>query len=724
MVKSKLPDFSNIKEPKVITWKGEDEEQKIMTLYNAAIDEVKPVIKSLSTTVYRDAYSPSISIRDEFDRADYDLYRPGEAIPTDDKGMIQASMRAYKKSGNGIIKNIVDLMTDFTIQGIDVAHPNKKIEKVLKFWFNKIVKGKDRSEQFVSLMCRASNVIIKRDTAKLPLTVVRKMYKTTSSPNTEYVDEETTVENREFPIAYTFLHPLSIQVDNPELSMFAGNKKKSFSLIIPPKLSQSILHPVTTEQYRLVDLIPGKIVDSIRAGTKVIPLDKDKVEAYYYKKDDWEVWAQPMIYTVLSDLKHLEKLKLADLSALDGVISQIRIWKIGDIAKGIKPNAQAMQKLATTLMNSVSGGIVDLMWTEDLQFQEVSSNLHNFLGETKYIPILNAIYTGLGIPPLFTGSSNQGSFTNNFLAIKTMIERLESLRNLLREFWNREFEIVAKALKLDKMPTLTFDRMTLNDESSVLQLLLHLVDRGYLSIETVQEMVGANPEVEEFRIRREWKEQKNGKRPPKASPFHKAEWQETWIDSFVKLGELTPSEVGIELQPRKNGEESPVEKKLSVESQLPDKLPNDMGGRPNGKKDSVKRKQKEVKPRRSVQSLIKLMSWATDTQNKVSETVTPIYLGMQKKKNLRQLTDNEIVELEKLKLAIFASIPPYEHVSESSITSILTDKDIIIPETVSVLVKGLILDYKTNVNEEITIDKVREMQAIAYSVYNLDEAED
>ena len=57
----------------------------------------------------------------------------------------------------------------------------------------------------------------------------------------------------------------------------------------------------------------------------------------YYKKDDWMLWSNPMIYAILDDIMMLEKMKLADIAALDGAISNIRLWKLGSLEEKILP---------------------------------------------------------------------------------------------------------------------------------------------------------------------------------------------------------------------------------------------------------------------------------------------------------------------------------------------------------------------------------------------------
>ena len=67
---------------------------------------------------------------------------------------------------------------------------------------------------------------------------------------------------------------------------------------------------------RLTALLPPDILKAIKDGETIIPLDPEKVSVHYYKKDDWLVWANPMIYAILDDIIMLEKMKLADISAL------------------------------------------------------------------------------------------------------------------------------------------------------------------------------------------------------------------------------------------------------------------------------------------------------------------------------------------------------------------------------------------------------------------------
>ena len=51
-------------------------------------------------------------------------------------------MQAYDKVG--IIRNVIDLMSDFASQGLAIVHPNKTIEKFYRKWWQE-GGGVDRS---------------------------------------------------------------------------------------------------------------------------------------------------------------------------------------------------------------------------------------------------------------------------------------------------------------------------------------------------------------------------------------------------------------------------------------------------------------------------------------------------------------------------------------------------------------------------------------------------
>ena len=88
----------------------------------------------------------------------------------------------------------------------------------------------------------------------------------------------------------------------------------------------------------------------------------------------------------------LEKMKLADMSALDGAISSIRLWRLGDFEHKVLPTKAAIDKLRNILASNVGGGTMDMVWGPELDFKESNTQIYKFLGTEKYQPELNSIF--------------------------------------------------------------------------------------------------------------------------------------------------------------------------------------------------------------------------------------------------------------------------------------------------------------------------------------------
>ena len=256
----------------------------------------------------------------------------------------------------------------------------------------------------------------------------------------------------------------------------------------------------------ILETLPVNVKNAIKQGKKKIELEKDRLSTFYYKKDDWQQWAHPLTYAILDDIIMLEKMRLADLSALDGAISNIRLWTLGSLDHKILPNKSAINKLRNILASNVGGGTMELVWGPELSYTESNSQVYKFLGSEKYTSVLNSIYAGLGVPPTLTGmASNGGGFTNNFISLKTLVERLQYGRDQLTKFWEAEVEFIRKSMGFRKAAHITFDQMSLSDEAAEKNLLIQLADRDIISQETILERFKEIPSVEKMRLKREQK---------------------------------------------------------------------------------------------------------------------------------------------------------------------------------------------------------------------------
>ena len=526
-------------------------------------------------------------------------------------------MQAYDKVG--IVRNVIDLMGDFSSQGLTLVHPNKTIEKFFRKWFKEIG-GLERSERFLNYLYRCGNVIVKRRTAKISKKKEAELRRSTAA---DIVIEPDKIKKREIPWAYDFLNPLAVEVKDPQVSSFTGDLE--YVLKISKFTLNSFMGSKTQAPPKL---LPNNVRKAFEQGEREILLDKEKIEVFHYKKDDWHLWSNPMIYAILDDIIMLEKMKLADIAALDGAISNIRLWTLGDLDHKIIPTKAAINKLRDILASNVGGGTMDLVWGPEIDFKESSTQVFRFLGSEKYQPVLTSIYAGLGIPPTLTGAISGGGYSNNYVSLKTLIERLEYGREILTGFWEKEIALVQKAMGFRLPAQIHFDSIILSDEAAEKQLLVQLADRDIISHETLLERFREIPSIEKIRVRREERTRVNDAlSPKKAGPYHNPQHKEDVakialtkdvLDTDIYLNDLglPPSEVQQinEVQEVENPPEITQDKQ-------PDNPDNPDGGRPKNSRDTQKRKQKRVLPKSSDKVSTACTLWAYEAQKTIADLV-------------------------------------------------------------------------------------------------------
>lgn len=664
--------------------------------------------------------TPNSTVLSEYNRGDYEYFRPNELLPRTTMEKIGASMKAYDDFG--IIRNIVDLMGDFASQGVRIAHPNKKIQRFLNSWFKK-VHGQERSNMFLNMLYRCGNVVVRRLEGKISLKTAREM--TTAVNGIPNFDKQKQ-EKRQIPLRYVFYAPPAIELVGGDLAAFCDTKLYALKL---SGVASRIKRTGISNQKdvdRLVADLPPEIQQAIKTGQKYVLFEnQDQIHVYHYKKDDWDTWAKPMIAPILKDLYMLDKLKLADLTALDGVVSSIRVWTLGhlDGPNSILPNKSALDKLRSEISQNTTGGVQNLVWGPELKMTETSSNAYNFLGKEKYEPTLEAIYTGLGIPQSLVGSGGTG-FTNNYMSLKTLIERLEYGREVLVSFWDNELKLIQEAMGHQEPGTVIFDDMVLSDEAAQSTLLLQMIDRNLISDETARDRIKINNDIEEVRIRRENKDR--GQRlPEKAGQFHNPHIVDDYKKILLQGGSVAPSELGITLEPKKQGEKTKNEQQMEMQTKIAEtrQKGSTLNGRPKNANDSVKRKQKKVLPKAKADfTLASLYLTANEKYKAVSDILSKSFLDGLNKKNLRMLTVAEFNGLEKLKFAVFSNFDPMLEVNEENVYSIL-ENNANLNKDISLTYSGLLKEFINTSNREPNTEERRSLEISAYIIHFNESAE-
>ena len=677
--------------PLFTTWKENDPESFSEAVKKSGLRD-HSITKASNT--FQNISAPNVSVRQGYDRRDYDFFRPGEAIPTSDIDIIAACMQSYERIG--LVRNTIDMMSEFACQGIDLVHPNPRIEDFYKQWFAK-VNAKERTERILNLFYRAGNVVIKRNTAKLKPEDTENL-KRGIAADVKIVQPKKIVP-MEIPWEYVIYNPLSIEVFGQDLAPFWGQKYFKYGVRVPEYVDKKLKNPKEEVDKQFVARLPKELANIAKKGGKIIPLDSDKITALYYKKDDWQVWAKPMTFCVLEDLIMLRKMKLADLSALDGAVSHMRLWRLGSLEHRIMPTENAIARLSEMLMNNVGGGTVDLIWGPELDFKESSVDISKFLGEEKYKPVLNNIFAGLGIPPGLTGLPTSQGFSSNYISLRTLIERLQYGRDTMIRFWDKELKIVQQAMGFRAPAQVVFDKHILSDEAAMNRLLVELSDRNLISDEALQERFDLIPEIERVRLNREVRRRENETMPSKLGPFSD-NTKESVKKIFAQQGMMSPADFGIDVK------EPPLP---SIPEDKSGNIPDIKGepgqGRPPGLKDT------EPRQRRST-----TVGWAEEKYNIIESMTSGAYLASVKKENINILTKKESSEYDHFKFSLLCQFTQNQDINKSEIKRILAGK-INIPAPIESLISRTEERLIKKKGRPLTEKEKKKIYLSAYAIY-------
>jgi len=702
-----------------VSWDSSDpkERDKALASYSDAVSELSYASLGSRTRDFSDL-TTRLSGRPGLGQADFDWFRPGQAVPNKPKDIIAFARSAYRRIG--LIRNAIDLMGDFACQGVRLVHQNPRIEKFYNDWFSR-TRGKFVSERICNLLFREANVPIRMKTAKLSKTKRLKMQKSVASPDMQATLNHNTFKKGELPWQYIFLDPLLIDPVGGSISNLVGSKL--YKMQLPPSLRRSIKklqNSPNASERSLLSQVPDEILQASETS-KGILLPPDKTFFLNYKKDDWQEWADPMTYACFKDLLLYEKLKLADQAALDGAISKIRVWKLGSLDHKLAPTSTAAASLGEILGTNVGGGTIDIVWGPDIELIETGTDVQRFLGEEKYKPTLMAIYACLGIPPTLTGTFGAAGTTNNFISLKTLTERLNYVRNILIEFWNEQIKMVQEAMGFRFGAKVEFDFMYLDDPAAMTQLMINLADRNIISDELVQRNVKAQPDIERKRLKNEENKRRGGSMSEKISPYHAVDKEFSLEKISLQTGVVSPTQVGVKLKP-KNGDESALELRQkpkepsNTEKQLElpfeeDQTQTEGPGRPKNSRDIQPREKRTFKPKRRAS----LELWAKQAQDAISQTMNPAILAQFNKSTMRSLTSEESLQAEKIKFEILCNINQDKGFDEVCIAEAINMKPI--SSEIHSECDFWISEASQEVGRKLTVEERRNLRASFYVYY-------
>jgi hypothetical protein len=469
------------------------------------------------------AVARDVTTRPEFNRSDYENLRPNERIPIpvtqqDYRDVMKACVAVYNRVG--IVHSVVDLMSEFAAEGIEIIHPDKGPDQFYKTWSKKI-KLEDRAERMASWLFKAGAVVVRRQFGVVPTSTMVRIREEIRNISPENLTDK--AGDGRIPLQYLFYDPSTIEIIGDNLS--ALSKNKAYAIRVPlfnlrsarmkTSMDKAVLDGLPRE---LRDVLDGK-VSKKTGGIYLYELKNDEIFVGHYKKDDTQVWGMSFIYSILEDVYYNQKVKMAKLGGLDGWYNTLRLWKIGDHKEKIFATPDEFSHLANIISQNTGGGSLDIIWPSTIEmepFYPPIEKLQNFQENH------HAILLGLGVPEGLVGGvnsqSSKGQVSN--IGFKNLIKRVEAARRIIREWLEGEIDLVQKAMGFRRRPIIRFANEDLHDERTYFTLLKDLADRNIISEQTLLERLKESPEIESRRVADEQAARESDNRPAKTSPFH------------------------------------------------------------------------------------------------------------------------------------------------------------------------------------------------------------
>jgi len=377
-----------------------------------------------------------------------------------------------------IFRNTIDLMTEFSLSDIYLTGGNEQSRKFFDLWLQKISSW-DLQDQFYREFYRSGNIFIykfRADFGRESMMKIQEVFGAKSSKN-EKLSESA------IPVKYIVLNPADINIVTS--SSFLDNV---YVKILNDYELQTLVNPKTESDRKIAEKIPEikSILDKKATSQKMgipsglnnigLELDKDRLVAVFYKKQNYEPLSVPMGFAVLEDINSKLELKKIDQAIARSVQQAVLMITMGDEKVGM-PSAQNLASMRKLFENQSVGKVLVADYTTNAKF--VIPDIGNLLDPKKYEILDNDIRMGLN-SILF----GEEKFSNTSIKVKVFFARLKYGREkFLRDFLIPEMKEVGKALGFKQVPTPRLEDIDFEDNVLMSRVYSRLIELGVLTPE-------------------------------------------------------------------------------------------------------------------------------------------------------------------------------------------------------------------------------------------------
>ena len=364
-----------------------------------------------------------------------------------------------------IFRNTIDLMTEFSSSNIYFQGGSQKSRDFFSALFKKI-NISDLQDKFFREYYRSGNVFLYRFDTKIKDADISKITQTFGLTSKASVS---------LPARYIILNPADVQIGG-SINFSVGRYYK----ILSDYELERLKNPKTDEDKEVFNSLPKETQNLIMQkgiGILSIPLERDKIAAAFYKKQDYEPFAVPMGFPVLEDINWKAEMKKMDMAITRTMQQAVLLITMGDTPNNGGINQKNLEAMRSLFENQSIGRVLIADYTTKAQF--VIPEIGNLIGPEKYEVVDRDIQIGLN--NILIGSEK---FANTSIKVQVFMERLKQARQtFITEFLVPEIRRISKDLGFKNYPEPVFEDIDLKDDVQYSRIFNRLMELGILTPE-------------------------------------------------------------------------------------------------------------------------------------------------------------------------------------------------------------------------------------------------
>jgi hypothetical protein len=374
-----------------------------------------------------------------------------------------------------IFRNIIDLMTEFSVNNIFWRGGNSKSRDFFKafsakhnFW--------DLQDRIYREYYRSGTVALFRYDYEIDPSDAMKITQV-------YGEAGVVAQELRLPSRYEILNPADLRMVGAANFTYGAYHKVLNEFEI-----SRLKNAQTDEDIEIFNSLPPDVQKRILKGDRqiLIPLDPKKTHFIFYKKQDYEPFAVPMGFPVLEAINAKAELMKIDMAAARSMQQIILLVTNGNEPEkhGINPkNLEAFRKLFT---NQSVGRVLVADYTTKAEF--IVPEIGDLLDPKKYEVIEREI--NIGLNNVFAGGEK---FANQAQKVELFVARIDQARKaFLNNFLIPEVRRISKLLGFKNFPTPYLEDIELKDNINYAKIYGRLMEIGLLTPEQGLKAIESN----------------------------------------------------------------------------------------------------------------------------------------------------------------------------------------------------------------------------------------